>query len=190
MSLVDGDYKTLTTRMVAQLKTDDGVGGLWEDIGAWGVTHGELTRRSVNTIEDEVVGDPSAYEGSQLPAVIVQVVSRAPEDQNKHFNKTYNVNLTALTRSDDAEGADTEMYKVINRLETFARLQNDVTNIWGLAQDGTDIEDMDVGAGVVTTLIGTEIIRLGDGEGEKQIGRHTMGTVSVEIDIPCQVAYS
>lgn len=188
--LVDGDYKILVTKMVAQLKLDVGAGGLWEDIGNWPATHGGLTRRSVNTIEDEVLGDASVYESSQLPAIIVQIASKVPEDQNKHLNKIFNVNLTALTRSDDAEGADTEMYKVLNRLEAFAREQNDVLNLWGLAQDGTDIEGMDVGAGVVTTLIGTEIIRLGDGEGEKQLGRHTMGTVSVEIDIPCQFAYS
>lgn len=190
MALVDGDYKTLTTKMVAQLKTDTVSGGLWEDIGTWGATHGGGTRRSVNTIEDEVIGDPSAYESTQLPALIVQIVAKTPEEQNKHVQKIYDVNLTALTRSGDGEGADTEMYKIMHRVEKFTREQNDVANIWGLNPDGTDIDGMDVGAGVVTMLVGTEITRLGDGQGEKQIGRHTVGTVSFTLTVAAQFAYS
>lgn len=190
MALAGGDYKTLVDLMVAQMKTDTGGGGLWEDIGTWGATHGGQTRRSVNNISDELIGDLSSYEGTQVPAIIVTPTSRLPEEQNKHVLKIYNIDLIAIAQSDDREGADQTIYKIMSRLEAFARQQNDVANIWGLNPDGSDIDGMDVGAGVVTTLGSTEIVRLASGEGPKQLRRHTMGTLAVSISIPAQFTYS
>ncbi len=190
MALANGDYITLTGLMVAQMKLDTGDGGLWQDIGNWPVTHGGDTRRSVNTIEDEIVGDLSAYESTQYPVIIVQPFSKDAEVLTKHIHKIYNMNLMAVSRSDDPEAADTEIYKIMHRLEAFSREQNDVANIWGLNPDGSDIDGMDIGAGVVTTLGSTEIVRFAAGQGEKPVGFHTMGTLAVAIDIPAQFTYS
>lgn len=187
MALVNGDYLTLTDRIVADLKTDIGAGGLWENLGTFDAIFGGGVRRSVNSIEREMKDEVTLYDDLQLPAIVILPTARDSEEEEhpQHFHKTFRLTASILARNEDFEAADSEMLKVVHRLEKYIRDQNSTDQLFGIQEN--DIDGQDEKAGIVVALSGTTMVRA---RNSPLPGIHSMAEVDFVIEIPVQFEYT